>query len=69
MGEYGCLSYPSNQTPHLSGMDALTAVVEQINVSLQNRKTETMSSCSTTMQTPSSDTTAMGVMADMVNVH
>lgn len=63
------MSYLSNQSPHLTGMDALTAVVEQINVSLQNRKRETMPSCSTTMQTPSTDTTAMGVMADMVNMH
>lgn len=66
IGEDGCLS---NQTSHLPEIDALIAVVEQINVSLQDRKTKTMSSCSTTMQTPSVDMTAMGVMGDTVNMY
>lgn len=59
----------SNQTSHRRGIDALTAVVEQINVSLQNKKTKTMSSCSATMQIPSVDMTAMRVMGDMVSMH
>lgn len=48
-------------------MTTPAAAAPQIIVSLLGRKTKTMSSCSTTMHTPSlsSDMTAMGVMGAM----
>lgn len=65
-GSASVLFAQSDISPH---RDALTAVVEQINGSPLNRKTKTMSSCSTTMQIPSIDMAVMGVMGDMVSMH
>lgn len=65
-GSVSVLFAQSGISPH---RDALTAVVEQINGSPLNRKTKTMSSCSTTMQIPSIDMAVMGVMGDMVSMH
>lgn len=65
-GSVSVLIAQSDISPH---RDAPTAVVEQINGSPLNRKTKTMSSCSTTMQIPSIDMAVMGVMGDMVSMH